>query len=131
MRGHTFYAAVGLIALSLCALTAIGCGDDETTSTSTSTSAGESATQSVDEAVKSCTDEAQQLGGVAGTALDGACTSVGTAANQALTAAGANAQQALTQAASSCKSSVAQVPKGQAQDALSQLCDAIEAAGSG
>ena len=105
--------------------------DIDVDSTSTSTSVGENATQSVDAAVKSCTDEAQSLGGVAGTALDGACTSVGTAANQALAAGGANAQQALAQAASSCKSSVNQVPKGQAQDALSQLCDAIAAAGSG
>ena len=129
MREHHFHAGVGLIAVFACGLITVGCGDDE--STSTSTSAGENATQSVDAAVKSCTDEAQQLGGVAGTALDGACTSVGAAANQALTTAGASAQQALAQAASSCKSSVGQLPKGQAQDALTQLCDAIEAAGSG
>ena len=96
-----------------------------------STPVEDSATQSVDAAVKSCTDEAQQLGGVAGTALDGACTSVGTAATQAAAAGGDQAQQALTQAASSCKSSVAQVPKGKAQDVLSELCDAIAAAGSG
>ena len=85
----------------------------------------------VDAAVTSCTDEAQQIGGVAGTALSGACTSVGAAATQAVATAGDNAQQALSQAASSCKSSVGQVPKGQAQDALTQLCDAIAAAGSG
>ena len=120
-------AIVGIAALCACALIAAGCGDDETTS-STSTSAGDGAKQTVDAAVKSCSDEAQQLGGVAGTALAGACSSVGTAANQALSAAGANAQQALSQAASSCRSAVGQLPNGQAQDALKQLCDAIAGA---
>jgi hypothetical protein len=42
---------------------AAGCGgDDETTTTTTSVEAG--AKQKVDAAVKSCSDEAQQLGGV-------------------------------------------------------------------
>jgi hypothetical protein len=134
MRGHKF-AIVGIAALFACALIAAGCGGDDSTSsstsTSTSTSAGDNATQSVDAAVKSCTDQAQQIGGVAGTALSGACTSVGAAATQAVATAGDSAQQALSQAASSCQSSVSQVPKGQAQDALTQLCDAIAAAGSG
>ena len=88
MRGRRL-VVVGLAALFACALIAAGCGDDETTtSTSTSTSAEESSKQTVDAAVKSCSDTAQQLGGVAGTALGGACTSVGTAANQALSTAG-------------------------------------------
>ena len=102
MRRHRFHLAIGLIALFAGALIAAGCGGDDSTSTSTSltsTSVGENATQSVDAAVKSCTDEAQQLGGVAGTALDGACTSVGTAATQAVAAGGDQAQQALAQAA--------------------------------
>ena len=96
-----------------------------------STPVQDSATQSVDAAVKSCSDQAQQLGGVTGTALDGACTSVGAAATQAAAAGGEQARQALTQAANSCKSSVAQVPKGKAQDVLTELCDAIAAAGAG
>ncbi len=127
MRGRRL-VTVGLAALFACALIAAGCGDDETTSTSTSTSAGDDTKQTVDAAVKSCSDPAQQLGGVAGTALGGACASVGTAANQALSEAGANAQQALSQAASSCRSAVGQLPDGQAQDALKQLCDAIAGA---
>ncbi len=128
MRGRRL-AIVGLAALFACALIAAGCGDDETTtSTSTSTSAEESSKQTVDAAVKSCSDTAQQLGGVAGTALGGACTSVGAAANQALSTAGENVDEALSKAASSCKSAVGQLPTGQAQDALKQLCDAISGA---
>ena len=76
----------------------------------------------------SCTDEAQQLGGAAGTALEGACTAVGTEANQAIDAGGENVEQALSNAEKSCKSAVNQLPSGQAQDALTQLCDAIASA---
>ena len=136
MRGHRF-ATLGLAALFACALIAAGCGSDSSTSSSTtttttgSTPVQDSATQSVDAAVQSCSDQAQQLGGVAGTALDGACTSVGAAASAAAAAGGDQARQALTQAANSCKSSVAQVPKGKAQDVLTELCDAIAAAGAG
>ena len=72
--------------------------------------------------------EAQQLGGAAGTALEGACTAVGTEANQAISEGGENVEQALSKAEKSCKSAVNQVPAGQAQDALSQLCDAISSA---
>ena len=85
--------------------------------------------QSVETAVASCNDEAQQLGGVAGPALEGACTSVGKAATQAIDAGGENAEQALSQAAKSCRSAVGELPAGQAQDALSQLCTAIAGAG--
>ena len=134
MRGHPL-AIVGIASLFACALIAAGCGGDDSTRRRRRRRhphpPEDNATQSVDAAVKSCTDEAQQIGGVAGTALSGACTSVGAAATQAVATAGDNAQQALSQAASSCKSSVGQVPKGQAQDALTQLCDAIAAAGSG
>ena len=62
---------------------------------------------------------------MAGTALDGACTEVGTEANQALTEGG----ETLSDAEKTCTSSVSQLPAGQAQDALTQLCDAISAAG--
>ena len=81
MSGRS-YAVAGLVALLVCGLIAAGCGgdDDETTTT---TSPEASAEQTVDSAVKSCTDEAQQLGGTAGTALEGACTSVGDTAKQA------------------------------------------------
>ena len=120
MRAHGFHAIATLTALFVCALVAAGCGDDETTTTS----AGENAQQTVGKAVDSCTAKAQQLGGVAGTALDGACTEVGTEANQALTEGG----ETLSDAEKTCTSSVSQLPAGQAQDALTQLCDAISAA---
>ncbi len=126
MRGHRFYAAAALTALFACALLAVGCGDDD--ETTTTTSAGESAQQTVDTAVKSCSDEAEQLGGAKGTALASACTSIGNTAKQALSTGGEEAKQALSQAASSCKSAVGQLPSGQAQDALSKLCDVIAGA---
>ena len=119
-------AIVALTALLICALTAAGCGGDDETSTSTSNEG--TAQQKVDAAVQSCSDEAQQLGGVAGTALDGACTSVGKEANQALRTGQESATQALSKAASSCKSTVGQLPSGQAQNALSKLCDALASA---
>jgi len=121
--GHRFSAITALTALFVCALIAAGCGDDD--ETTTTTSAGESAQQSIDAAVQSCSDQAQQLGGSAGTAVETACTSVGETAKQALSAGGEQVQQALSQAESSCKSAVGQLPSGQAQDALSNLCDAI------
>jgi hypothetical protein len=127
MGGHRFYAIAALTALFVCALIAAGCGDDDD-ETTTTTSVGENAQQTVDEAVTSCTDEAQQLGGAAGTALEGACTAVGTEANQAISAGGENLEQALSQAESSCESAVSQLPSGQAQGALTQLCDAIASA---
>ena len=126
MSGRS-YAVAGLVALLVCGLIAAGCGgdDDETTTT---TSPEASAEQTVDSAVKSCTDEAQQLGGTAGTALEGACTSVGDTAKQALSEGGEKATQALSKAERSCKSAVGQLPPGQAQDALSKLCDSIAGA---
>jgi len=126
MRGHRSYATAALTALVVCALLAAGCGDDD--ETTTTTSAGESAKQSVDAAIKSCNDEAQQLGGAAGTALGSACTSVGNSAKQVLNTGGEAAEQALSDAAGSCKNKVGQLPSGQAQDALSKLCDAIATA---
>ena len=128
MRGHRFHAIAALTALFVCALIAAGCGDDDD-ETTTTTSVGENAQQTVDEAVTSCTDEAQQLGGAAGTALEGACTAVGTEANQAISAGGENVEQALSKAEKSCKSALGQLPSGQAQDALSSLCDAVSSAG--
>jgi hypothetical protein len=127
MRRHHFHAIAALMALSVCALIAAGCGgdDDETTTT---TSPEASAEQRVDAAVKSCSDEAQQLGGTAGTALEGACTSVGDTAKQALSTGGEDVKQALSKAERSCKSAVGQLPSGQAQDALTKLCNAIASA---
>ena len=123
MRGHRSYATAALV---VCALLAAGCGDnDETTST---TSALKSEQQSVDAAIKSCNDEAKQLGGAAGTALASACTSVGNSATQVFNAGGEDVDQALSDAAGSCKNEVGQLPSGQAQDALSQLCDAMATA---
>ena len=126
MRGHRSHATAALTALVVCALLASGCGgDDETT---TSPSALENEQQSIDAAIKSCKDEAQQLGGAAGTALEGACTSVGNSANQVLNTGGEAVEQALSDAAGSCKNQVGQLPSGQAQDALSNLCDAMATA---
>jgi hypothetical protein len=129
MRGHHWHAIAGLTVLFACALIAAGCGGDDETTTATTTSAGGDAAQSIDAAVKSCSDEAQQLGGAAGTALGSACTSVGNTAKQAASKGGSEAKQALSQAESSCKSAVGNLPSGQAQDALSKLCDAISSAG--
>ena len=128
MRGNLSRVVVALAAVLACALLAGACGDSDETSTSTSTSAAGAAEQSIDAAVKSCNDQAQQLGGATGTALASACTSVGNTVKQALSAGGESVDQALSQAASSCKSAVGQLPSGQAQDALSQLCDAITSA---
>jgi hypothetical protein len=126
MRGHRSQIIGGLLTLFACALVAAGCGDDDDTTTTTSAEGGAEST--IDAAVHSCSDEAQQLGGAAGTALGSACTSVGNAAKQALSSGGADVKQALSQAESSCKSAVGQLPSGQAQDALSKLCDAISSA---
>ena len=129
VRGHRFSMPLGLSRRARMPSIGAGCGDDdETTTSSTSTSAGSSAEQTVDQAVKSCSDEASQLGGSAGTALASACTSVGKTATQALSSGSEDAKQALSQAASSCKSAVNQLPSGQAPDALTKLCDAIASA---
>ena len=42
---------------------------------------------------------------------------------------GEQVTQVLSQAAKSCESAVGQLPSGQAQAALSSLCDAIKSAG--
>ena len=131
MRGHRLYAIAGLAALFACALIAAGCGDDDSTSasteTTTSTSDG-SASEKIDAAVKSCSDTAGQIQPeAAGSALAAACTTVGDNAKQALSEGGDQVDQALAQVAASCKSSVGQLPDGDAQSALSDLCDAIAA----
>jgi hypothetical protein len=131
MRGKSRYAITALVAIMGFALIAAGCGggDDttaETTAETTSASAG--AQQRVDEAVQSCNQEAEQLGGTAAVTLQGACKLVGTSAQQALKQGGAKAQQALSQAASSCRTAVGQLPSTEAQDALKNVCDAIAGA---
>ncbi len=130
MRGHRWYATAGLAALTASVLIAAGCGSSSSdTTATTSTPSAASAQQKVDSAVKSCNNEAQKLGGVAGTALQGACTAVGNSAKQAISSGSANAKQALSQAASSCNTSVGQLPPGQAQDTLKKLCTALASAG--
>ena len=133
MRGARFLATAVIATLLVGALAMAGCGDDDdgttTTTTSTSTSSAASAEKKIDTAVQSCSDQAQQLGGAAGTALASACTSVGDTTKQALSTGGEQVTQALSQAARSCESAVGQLPSGQAQDALSSLCDAIKSAG--
>ena len=120
-RAPRFYGMATFASLFVCALIAAGCGDDD----ENDHRVGENAQQTVDEAVTSCTDEAQQLGGAAGTALEGACTAVGDSATQAISEGGENVEQALADAEDTCTSSVSQLPAGEAQDALTQLCDAI------
>jgi hypothetical protein len=135
MSGRS-YAVAGLMALLVCGLIAAGCGgddDDETTTTgsaatTTDGSAVTGAEQTVDSAVQSCSDQAQQLGGTAGTALESACKSVGSNAKQALSSGSEDVKQALSKAARSCNSAVDSLPAGQAQDALSKLCDSIAGA---
>jgi hypothetical protein len=119
---------IGLVALMACALIAAGCGDDDDETTTTTGSAVTEAEQTVDSAVQSCSDQAQQLGGTAGTALESACTSVGSAAKQALSSGSEDVKQALSSAASSCNNAVDSLPSGQTQDALSELCDSIAGA---
>ena len=120
--------ATAILALALSGATWAGCGDDDDETTTTTGSAAAAAEQNVDAAVKSCSDEAEQLGGAAGTALGSACTSVGTSVKQALSSGGENVKQALSSAASSCRSAVQQLPSGQAQDALMKLCDSVASA---
>ena len=122
MRNHRRQAIAGIAAVLVCLHVAAGCGDDDDTTTTTGNGSAE---QTIDSAVSSCTDSAQQLGGAVGTALDTACKSVGDTAKQAASEGGEKAQQALSSAAKSCRSAVGSVPSGQAQDALSKLCDAI------
>ena len=128
MRGDRLVALAVIATLLVSGLAVTGCGDDDET-TSTTTSSDASAQQKIDAAVKSCSDQAQQLGGSAGTALASACTSVGDTSKQALSSGGEQVDQALSQAAKSCESAVGQLPSGQAQAALSSLCDAIKSAG--
>ena len=128
MRGHRWYATVGFTALFAFALIATGCGGGGGDSTATTTSPNASAQQELDSAIKSCHNEAQQLGGTAGTTLDNTCTFVGTGAQQALSSGSANAKQELSSVASGCRKAVGQLPPGQAQDALSKVCDAIASA---
>lgn len=129
MQKHRWYARAGLTALFVCALVAAGCGGGNDTTTTTSTGANPNAQQRVDAAIKSCNDQAHQLGGTAGTALARACTYVGTGTKQTLASGSENVKQVLTKLAKNCRSAVGQLPKGQAQDAFSKLCDAIASAG--
>lgn len=104
-----------------------GCGGgDDTTAASTSTTAESS---SIDSALASCNDAAQQIGGTAGTKLQGACAYIDSAAKQILSGASENVSQGLSGLAKNCRSAVGQLPSGQAQDALSEFCDAIASTG--
>jgi hypothetical protein len=122
---HRRYSRAGLTALFVCALIGAGCGGSNDTTTTT---AGK-AEQRVDAAIKSCSDQAQQLGGSAGTRLDGACALIGQEVKQVLASGSENVKQTLSTLAKNCRKGVGKFPKGQAQDAFSQLCDAIASAG--
>jgi len=130
MRGHRWYTIAAVTALFVCALIAAVCGGDDETTTSgeaatTTTTSGASSTDKIDAAVESCNTKAQELSDAAAAGLQAACTSVGNTAKQALAQGGEQVDQALSQAADSCKSSVAQLPAGEAQSALTDLCNAI------
>jgi hypothetical protein len=122
------------MALAICGLIAAGCGDDDSTTadstattTSSTASTGGSAGQRIDAAVEACTAKAQDLSDAAAAGLKAACTTVGDTTTQALAAGGDQVEEALAQAAESCKSAVSQLPAGDAQAALTDLCAAIEA----
>ena len=122
------------MALVGCALIAAGCGDDDSTSATSATSATSTtstsgdASKNIDAAVESCKTAAQDVQpAAAGSALAAACTTVGDSAKQALSQGGEQVQEALAQTAEACKQSVAQLPSGEAQTALTALCDAIKA----
>jgi hypothetical protein len=120
---------VGVLALlATCGLVAVGCGDDDSGS-SGGGSDESSAEQRIDDAVETCTSEAQQLGDTVGAALEAACTTVGTSVKQALSRGGEAVDDGLGRTADSCRAGVQLLPAGKAQDALSGLCDAIAAAG--
>jgi hypothetical protein len=126
--GATLTALVVALAIGGCG------GGDDTTAASTSTTTSSAATtttgnEKIDAALASCTDKADQIGGSAGTNLKDACGFVAAAANQILSSAGENASEAISGVADNCRSAVGQLPSGQAQDALSQFCDAIASAG--
>jgi hypothetical protein len=118
--------SAGVLALAACGLIAVGCGDDSSTST-TSSSTDASAPDKIDAAVDSCVSKAQDLGGAAGSTLSTACTSIGETVKQALSAGGDQVDAALAQASKNCDTVISQLPEGDAQDALSEMCDAIGA----
>jgi hypothetical protein len=125
----------GSLVLAVCGLIAAGCGDDDsttgdsssTTATTSSTASDTPAADSVDQAVEACTKTAQEMGDAAAAGLETACTTVGDNVKAALAQGGAQAEQALQQTADSCKQAVSGLPAGEAQDALTDLCAAIEA----
>ena len=122
MSGHPPRLVLGLLGiLAACALIAVGCGDD-----GDSTTTDVSAAERIDRAVESCTTQAQDLPDAAASAVKSACSTVGENAKQALSQGGKQAEKALSQAAETCKSTVSQLPDGEAQSALRDLCAAIE-----
>jgi hypothetical protein len=121
---------VALAALLASGLLVTGCGgDDDDATTPATTTSDQSAEQRIDSAVQSCTDSAQNLGGATGSALQTACQQVGQAAKQDLSSAGADVRKTLSETAATCRKAVKRLPSGDAQDALSSLCDAIKSAG--
>jgi hypothetical protein len=109
-------------------LVVVGCGGGGGNSTTTTTSTGGNAQQSVDAAIKSCIDQAHQLGGAQGAGLTQGCTALGHAAKKAVSKVGKQRKRALSNATLACRSGVKQLPAGQARDTLSKLCDAIASA---
>ena len=148
MRTHRLYPLMAILAIFALVFSITACGDDDDSSSGSSDTteqtsgddsggdtsgddSGGDTSADVDSAIQRCKDKAADLGGVAATALQGACTSVGAAAIQAANAGGEQASQALITAADSCDTTLASIPDATAKDALQELCDAIRAAGEG
>jgi hypothetical protein len=127
------HGSVIAVLMALVVLSIGGCGgddDDETTTpaatpTQTSDASASPANSRIDSALTACNDAAEQIGGTAGTDLQGACAYVAAAAEQVVSGAGENVSQALSDVAKNCRNAIGQLPPGQAQDALSQFCDAL------
>ena len=146
MSTRRLYPLIAVFAIFALVMSVTACGDDDDSSSSSSDTteqtspdtsgddtsgddSGGDSSADVDSAIQRCKDKAAELGGVAATALQGACTSVGAAAIQAANAGGEQASQALITAADSCETTLASIPDAGAKDALQELCDAIRAAG--
>ncbi len=133
MSGRTRAAAGSLGLLLACAVIAIGCGDDDEDTSSagapdtTTESSGTPAEERIDEAVASCTSAAEDLGDASGAALQAACATIADNVKLALASGGEQVEEALSEAADACDEAVTQLPEGDAQAALSDLCAAIEA----
>lgn len=123
MNGLVSRFFAGSLVVLACGLIAAGCGDDN--GGGSGGSSDQSSVQRIDEAVKACTDKAQDIGGTPGAALEAGCTTFGDGVKAALNQGGDAVDEGLARSADACTAAVGQLPSGKAQDALQELCDAI------